>query len=179
VSMAVVSALLALVACGPAPAPSASAPDAGEWREFRGTLNASGRRHLIPLGGDRRASLVDLSGTLLLSGPARPGVGFRMELIALNDSATGMTGRAVWTDEHGDEVYSALEGQGTATRNRIAGTFLGGTGRYAGATGGYEFSWQYVLEEDDGTVQGRAVGLKGRVRGGQPRAPSGAEGARP
>ena len=54
------------------------------------------------------------------------------------------------------------------TGNRIAGTFLGGTGRYAGATGEYEFEWQYVLTPEDGTVSGRAAGLKGRVRAGAP-----------
>ena len=48
-------------------------------------------------------------------------------------------------------------------RNRITGKFLGGTGRYAGATGSYEFSWEWVMEAEDGTIQGRAIELKGRV----------------
>ena len=61
-------------------------------------------------------------------------------------------------------TLSELQGQGTAKGNRITGNFTGGTGRYAGATGTYEFSWQYVLEAEDGTVQGRSAGLKGRVR---------------
>lgn len=160
-----VAALLALTACGPSPEPpGAAAPTGDGWREFSGSWAAAGHRHTIALGAERRASLVDLSGTLLLSGPARPAVGFRAEAIVLNDSATGMTGRAVWTDERGDQAYSELRGQGTATGNRITGTFIGGTGRYAGADGTYEFSWQYVLEAEDGTVQGRAVGLSGRVR---------------
>ncbi len=47
--------------------------------------------------------------------------------------------------------------------NRIAGTIVGGTGRFAGATGTYSFSWQYVLEAEDGTVQGRTLELAGRV----------------
>ena len=87
-------------------------------------------------------------------------------MIALVDSATGLVGRSVWTDERGDQVFSELEGEGTAAHNRITGTFLGGTGRYAGATGTYEFSWQWVMEAEDGSVQGRAVDLKGRVRSG-------------
>ena len=53
-----------------------------------------------------------------------------------------------------------------AEKNRISGTILGGTGRYAGATGTYEFSWQSVIELEDGSMQGRAVDLKGRVRAG-------------
>jgi hypothetical protein len=48
--------------------------------------------------------------------------------------------------------------------NRITGTFTGGTGRFEGATGEYEFQWQYVIEAEEGTIQGRAVGLKGRYR---------------
>ena len=105
---------------------------------------------------------------MLLAGPGRPGTGFRSEVIALSDSATGLVGRSVWTDEHGDQVFSELKGEGTVAKNHIAGTILGGTGRYAGATGSYEFSWQFVIEAEDGSIQGRAVGLKGRVQPGQP-----------
>lgn len=119
---------------------------------------------MIPLGGERRASLLALKGSLVLAGPSRPGVGFQAEVIAMGDTVTGLVGRAVWTDEKGDQAFSELRGEGTAAKNRIEGTFVGGTGRYAGAAGGYEFSWQYVLEAEDGTVQGRATGLKGRVR---------------
>lgn len=160
------AALAALTACGPAPAPVETRPAADGWHEFQGSWNASGRRHVIALGADRRAALVDLTGALLLAGPARPGVGFRGEAIALVDSKTGLTGRAVWTDENGDQVYSELRGEGTAKGNRIEGAIIGGTGRYAGANGSYAFSWQYVVEAEDGTVQGRAVGLAGRVRAG-------------
>jgi hypothetical protein len=169
--------LLAIAACGPAPQPQVAAD--GGWRAFQGTWTATGSRHAIPLGGDRRSSIADLTGSLLLAGPARPGVGFRAEAIVLNDSATGMVGRAVWTDERGDQVYSELRGEGTATGNRISGTFTGGTGRYAGATGTYEFSWRFVLEAEDGTVQGQSVGLTGRVRTGAPEPPPGAAGGRP
>ena len=124
-----------VASCGPASPPSEALPAAGEWREFQGTWTAVGSRQTIPLGGDRRASIADFNGSLLLTGPSRPAVGFRAEAIVLNDSATGMVGRAVWTDERGDQVYSELRGEGTATGNRLVGTFLGGTGRYAGATG--------------------------------------------
>ena len=109
---------------------------------------------------------------MLLAGPGRRGVGFRAEVIALVDSETGLAGRSVWTDEHSEQVFSELKGEGTADRNRITGTIVGGTGRYAGATGSYEFSWRYVIESDEGAIQGSAVGLKGRVRVGQPDAGS-------
>ena len=100
---------------------------------------------------------------MLLAGSERPGVGFRAEVIALVDSKTGLVGRSVWTDERGERVFSELQGEGTAERNHITGKFLGGTGRYAGATGSYEFSWQWVINAEEGTIQGRTIDLKGRV----------------
>ena len=103
---------------------------------------------------------------MLLAGPGRPGVGFQAEVVGLVDSATGFQGRSVWTDEHGDQVFSELRGEGTAAKNRLTGTVLSGTGRYAGVTGSYEFSWQWVMDGEDGAIQGRAVDLRGRVQSG-------------
>jgi hypothetical protein len=145
------------------PAPAAST----DWREFAGSWNAAGTRRTIPLGAERTGSIIDLRGTMLLAGPGRPGVGFRAEVIALTDSEAGLVGRGVWTDERGDQVFSELMGEGTKEENHIVGTLLGGTGRFAGATGTFEFSWEYVIESEDGSVQGRAVDLKGRYRLGQ------------
>jgi hypothetical protein len=76
----------------------------------------------------------------------------------------------VWTDDRGDQVFSEITGEGTAANNRLEGTIVGGTGRYAGASGTYAFSWQYVVEAEDGAIQGRAVGLHCRVRVGPPAA---------
>ena len=165
-----VALALVVAACGPATEPPGPVAAPGEWREFEGSWNAAGSRHIIPLGTDRRGSIIDLSGTMLLAGPARPGVGFRAQVIALVDSETGLVGRGVWTDERGDQVFSELKGQGTAAQNHISGTLLGGTGRYAGVTGSYEFSWKFVIEGEDGSIQGQAVGLKGRFLPGPPSA---------
>ena len=164
----------AAAACGPATESPRPAAAPGESLEFEGSWNAAGSRHTISLGEDRLGSIVDLKGTMLLAGPGRPGVGFQSEVIGLVDSATGFQGRSVWTDEHGDQVFSELRGEGTAARNHITGTVLSGTGRYAGVTGSYEFSWQWVMEGEEGAVHGRAVDLKGRVQpgpaaGGSPR----------
>ena len=161
-------------ACGPATQSPGPAAAAGESQEFEGSWNGAGSRHTISLGGHRVGSIVDLKGTMLLRGPGRPGVGFQSEVIGLTDSATGFQGRSVWTDEHGDQVFSELQGEGTATKNQIAGTILSGTGRYAGITGSYEFSWQWVMEGEEGAVHGRAVDLHGRAQlgpaaGGSPR----------
>ena len=164
----------AAAACGPAAESPRSAAAPGQVLEFEGSWNAAGSRHSISLGEGRIGSIVDLKGTLLLAGPGRPGVGFQSEVIGLVDTARGFQGRSVWTDEHGDQVFSELEGEGTAAKNRITGTVLSGTGRYAGVTGSYEFSWQWVMDDEDGSIHGRAVDLKGRVQpgpaaGGSPR----------
>ena len=48
------------------------------------------------------------------------------------------------------------------------GTITGGTGQYAGAIGDYSLTWQYVAQDLDDVVQGRAVDLRGRLRKGTP-----------
>ena len=155
---------LLMTACSRAPHFSKSASPDGEWHDFQGTWTAAGSRNIMRLGGDRRAAVSSFNGSLVLAGPSRPGVGFRSEAIVFSDTVTGLVGRAVWTDEHGDRAYSELRGEGSASNNKIIGTFLGGTGRYSGAIGSYEFSWRFVLENEDGAVQGQSLGLKGRVR---------------
>ena len=102
-------------------------------------------------------------------------MGFQAQAIGLTDSLAGMQGRCVWTDERGDKVYSELKGEFVATGNRIVGTILGGTGRYAGLTGEYSFHWRFVVESEDGAVSGRAVDLKGRARLGSEAAVPGVE----
>jgi hypothetical protein len=156
--------LVLATACGPGAKFSKSVSPSGEWREFEGTWTASGSRNGIRLGTDRRASISNFNGSLVLAGASRPGVGFRSEAIVFNDTATGLVGRAVWTDAHGDQVYSELRGEGTSNSNKITGTFLSGTGRYSGVAGTYEFSWRFVLENEEGVVQGQSMGLHGRVR---------------
>ena len=163
---AILPALLALAACGAQQSSRSTVKSSDGWHDFEGSWTAAGSVHTIALGNGRQASLADLRGTLQLAGTSRPAVGFRGDAIALSDSASGMVGRASWTDEHGDQVFSELRGGGPAKGSHVTGTFIGGTGRYAGATGTYEFTWQYVLAAEDGTVQGRAVGLKGRVHVG-------------
>jgi hypothetical protein len=157
---------LAVAVCPGWAAPAASAVTG--WRAFNGTWTALGKRTVIPLGGGRRASITDFSGSLTLRGPSRPDAGFRANAIVFNDSATGIVGRAVWTDERGDQVYSELQGPAGVQAVRIAGTIVGGSGRYAGATGAYAFSWRFLLEGEDGTVEGESLDLRGQVRAAAP-----------
>lgn len=170
--------VLIISACGPSPEMSKPLPATGEWHEFVGTWTAAGSRSSIPLGEGRRASIAKLEGSLVLLGPSKPAVGFRAEALVLNDSASGTIGRAVWTDDRGDQVFSELTGQGTRTGSHIVGTFLGGTGRYAGATGSYEFSWRFVLQTEEGELQGQSEGLSGKIHVTSDQATPGAGGPR-
>jgi len=170
--------LLVMTACNRSRQTSESLLTESEWHEFQGTWTAAGSRISIPLGDGRRASTSKFEGSLVLAGPSRPGVGFRAQALVFNDTATGLIGRAVWTDDRGDQVFSELTGNGTSTGNKLVGTFVGGTGRYAGATGSYEFSWRFVLETEDGTVQGQSMGLNGKIRVGSAQATPDAGGPR-
>ncbi len=165
-----VAVLLLNVACSRTPPTVQSTSASDGWHEFQGIWIAAGSRESIPLGDGRQASLAKLEGSLVLAGSSRPAAGYRAEALVLSDTATGLVGRAVWTDARGDQVFSELKGQGTSTGSHIVGTFLGGTGRYAGATGSYEFSWRFVLENEDGTVQGQSKDLTGKIRAGSAQA---------
>ena len=171
-------ALLVLgAACSGPPARTPEAPAEGGWLAFTGSWTASGTRTTLDLDAHHWASIMNLNGSLLLAGANKPGVGFRAEMVGFADSVTGLVGRSVWTDEHGDQVFSELAAASVRPDTRIKGTFVGGTGRFAGATGEYEFGWQYLIESDDGTVQGHTTGLRGRVRlGGE--APTGEDAGR-
>lgn len=159
----VLATLFFAAACSQPTVPAPGVPPAGEWRTFEGTWSASGTRQTLNLGTNHRASIFDLKGSLLLIGERGLGVGFQAHAIGLTDSLVGMQGNCVWTDEHGDKVYSELKGEFVEAGNHIVGKFVGGTGRYAGVTGEYSFEWRYILESEDGTVSGRAVDLVGRA----------------
>ncbi len=160
------------------PANSESLSTDSEWHEFQGTWTAAGSRTGISLGDGRRASTAKFEGSLVLAGPSRPAVGFPSGGAGSQRHCTGLIGRAVWTDDRGDQVFSELTGNGTSTGNKLVGTFVGGTGRYSGASGSYEFSWRFVLETEDGQVQGQSMGLNGTIHVGSAQAALDAGGPR-
>jgi hypothetical protein len=154
---------LALVLAGVATAAAGQAAQE-EWHAFEGTWSASGHRQTLPADGERPAATVQLSGTVVLTRGEGLSLGFRGEAIGFDDGRSVSVGSAVWTDERGDRIFSELKGEPMGTGRRIAGLITGGTGRYAGLTGEYFLEWQYVVTAEDGLIQGRAVGLKGKWR---------------
>jgi hypothetical protein len=135
----------------------------GGWRTFHGGWSAIGRRYTLPTESSRPAGVVQLSGSVLLTEGAARTTAFQGEVIAFDDASGVGAGRAVWTDSRGDRVFSILRGESIQTGRRIAATITGGTGRYAGATGDYALTWQYVITAED-IVQGRTTDLTGRLR---------------
>jgi hypothetical protein len=134
------------------------------WQAFEGSWSVTGQRSPLPTEGGGDAAIVQASGEVVLARPGSLGRGFRGEAVTFDDGQGVSVGRAVWTDERGDRLFSSLKGEPLATGKRIAGTITGGTGRYASLEGEYSFTWQYVLPAGDGAIQGRAVGLQGRAR---------------
>ena len=157
------SLALALASLVPAAA-GQGGPPADEWRAFEGSWSVSGRRQTVAVEGGAEAAVVE-SGVRSPSRAATAwAAGFHGQAIGFDDGQGVSVGRAVWTDEHGDRIYSRLKGEPLATGRRIVGTITGGTGRYEGLEGEYSFTWQYVVAAEDGAIQGRAVRLEGRVR---------------
>jgi len=140
------------------------------WRPFEGTWSASGRRQSLPTETGATAAIVEVSGAISLTAGEGLSRGFRGEVIGFDDGQGLSAGRSVWTDERGDRLFSRIKGESMQTGKRFVGAITGGTGRYAGLEGEYSFTWQYVVSTEDGAIQGRAVGLVGRVRrvGGTP-----------
>ena len=135
----------------------------GDWRTFQGSWSAAGRRYTLATESSRPASIVQLSGSVVLTEQPGRSTAFQGEVIAFDDGSSVGAGRAVWTDSRGDRVFSALRGDAIQTGRRITATITGGTGRYAGATGEYALTWQYVVTAED-SVQGRTADLTGRLR---------------
>jgi hypothetical protein len=160
-----IALLIAAAGCS-RPGASREAPLPGEWLTFEGNWSATGDRQTLHLGPERSASIASLTGSLLLTGRRGLGVGFEARAIVFSDSATGGVGRCVWVDERGDQIFSDLTGGPVASGRHVTGTITGGTGRYTGLIGEYAFDWMYAIEAEDGRIQGRAVGLKGRARVG-------------
>jgi hypothetical protein len=168
--LALVAALFAAFGCGRQSAPPADAPSSpGQVRSFTGTWSTTGSRQTMQLEAGHRATIFRYTGSLLLSGPQRLKTGFQADVLGFSDTRSGMQGRCVWTDEGGDKVFSELRAEANNTPDTpIEGRILGGTGRFAGASGAYTFRWQRLIDNEDGQVSGRVVGLTGWARLGSP-----------
>lgn len=163
----VASGALALTIRAQTPAPAqAPSPAQSDWHSFTATWSATGQLESLPTGGGGSASIVHLSGAVAVTTGSGLSRGFRGDAIAFDDGRLLAIGRTVWTDERGDQIFSELRGEPVQTGRRLDATITGGTGRYAGITGSFTFTWQYVVTPGEGTIQSRTTGLEGRYRRG-------------
>ncbi len=139
------------------------APPPAPVLPFEGNWTASGTYHLLPMGPGRRAATLHLSGSLVLTAGEGLSRGFGIEAIGFDDGRGNIIGEGVWTDERGDQLFSEMKGGTIRSGHHVTGTITGGTGRYAGLAGEYEFDWQYVVPNPEGGFQVSVVGLKGKV----------------
>jgi hypothetical protein len=123
---------------------------------------------MVAVEGGGAAAIAEVSGAVVLTSGEGLSRGFRGQAIGFDDGQGQSAGRAVWTDESGDQIFSRLKGESLGTGKRFSGTITGGTGRYLGLLGEYAFTWEYVVAGEDGTglIQGRVADLSGRVRRG-------------
>lgn len=154
-----VGVTLLLAGCGQSPPSDFD----GTERHFTGTWSFTGNQQLLQLAAGERAGIFHVEGSLLLAGQERPATGYRAEVIGFSHTQAGMIGRAVWVDRRGDQIFSELNGASALPGNRLSGRLTGGTGRYAGVTGEYTFTWQRVSEYED-SVSGRVSDLVGWLR---------------
>ena len=145
---------------------SGNAQSTEGWRAFGGSWSATGEQQTISTEGPRAAAVIRLSGSLVLTTGDGLSRGFRAEALGFDDGFAARLGRAVWTDDRGDRIFSELKGDPLETGRRWVGTITGGSGRYANISGEYELTWQYVVRTEDGVFQGRSADLRGRFRPG-------------
>ena len=157
------AALAAILAASLLPA-RAEQPAADGWRPFKATWTLSGTRQLLPTEGARSAAILHLTGPLAVTSGEGLGRGFLGEVIGFDDGATLIVGRAVLTDERGDRIYCSVKGEPVGTGRKATGTITGGTGRYVGLEGTFEFAWQYVVDAEPGEIGGRIANIEGRTR---------------
>ena len=134
------------------------------WRPFTATWTLSGQRHLLPTEGSRPASIVHLSGPLVVTSGEGLGKGLLGEVIGYDDGGSLLAGRAVLTDERGDHVFCSLKAEPIGEGRTATATITGGTGRFSTLEGTFTFSWQYVVSEGTEEISGRAVNLTGKTR---------------
>ena len=100
----------------------------------------------VILIGKSPGSLLDhMSERCMMSGPNDPKSG-----------AFKLTGRCTYRDGDGDMIFATDEESGASFSDPASGTgkFVGGAGKYAGITGGYDYTDEFFVEVKPGVFGG-------------------------
>jgi len=140
---------------------------AGESGEFKGNWIANGTRTPFPFGDDRQVFTFKISGHVSLQSSLARKKDYWSECVGLVDSVTGLTGRCVWKDLAGPEIYITVQSDRLQQGSLVTGTIVGGSGKLAGISGDMSFNWSSVISQtEDGvaTVTGETRNLGGHFR---------------
>ena len=137
------------------PTAAQEAPQEGEI-EFTFSADAADLR-VIPGGADRQVSAwqANLVITETVAGPMER-MGARCVGSAEFDAktlASQARGSCVWQDAEGNQIFENIEDSGTGGTVNGKATILGGTGKFAGITGGYDYELQFVASPGEGLSQ--------------------------
>jgi hypothetical protein len=164
------SSLFRMVLCGflllAASSPASShAADSGE---FKGSWIANGTRTPFPFANGRQVFTFKLAGHVNLKTSISKQKDYWAECVGLADSMTGLTGRCVWKDLAGPELYLTIQSTKLEQGSQVIGTIVGGTGHLAGISGDLSFNWSSVIALTDAngiiSVTGETRNLAGRYQ---------------
>jgi hypothetical protein len=130
---------------------------------FDGRWDVVGKALKIELGESRAVTVVKFEGAVVLEGHQRGlARGFRTECVGMQDQKSGGVGRCVWKDRFDHEIWSEISSDSLGTARRSHGNFVGGTGKFEGIEGEFEFQWVYMIPaSEEGPVQGYTTELSG------------------
>jgi hypothetical protein len=146
--------------------PFLATSQAVESGEFKGTMIANGTRTSFPFGDGRQVFTFKLAGHVNLQTSLSKTKDYWSECIGLADSATGVTGRCVWKDLAGPEIYLTIQSDKLQQGSLVSGSIVGGSGKLAGISGDLLFNWSSVITQTDANgivnVTGDTRNLVGR-----------------
>jgi hypothetical protein len=141
---------------------------AAESGEFKGTWIANGTRALFTFGVGRQVYTFKIGGHVSLKTTLHNKKDYWSECVGLSDSVTGVTGRCVWKDLAGPEIYLTLQSSNLQQGGLVTSTIVGGSGPLAGISGDLSFNWSSVIFQRDAegieNVSGQALNLSGRYQ---------------
>lgn len=134
---------------------------------FTGVWIANGTREVLPFGPNRNFYTFRLSGHVNLKEPIGGELDFWSEIIGISDSKTGTEARCVWRDLGGRKLFIELKTDHMKSKEQVMGTIVGGTGKFANATGTLNFKWSsisFYKDDNRSTVNGQTYDLTGNFQ---------------
>jgi len=140
-----------------------------QWPQNEGTFTGfwtvSGSVHVLERGDKVVATAGRLAGTVVGNTSQGAIPSFETDCVVFSDTRERGIARCVWTGASGDQIYVDVTSDGPAGFGRARGEFVGGSGRFEGMTGAFQFEWNYSLSRgSDATLDGHTLQMSGRYR---------------